>query len=97
MSKPDNPSARLQNRLEIIIQAVLDYLEEGGDAAFWLEEDSLFIEMPQVWEVDGRFLTDPIPAETTAVPLPPPNDAPAVTQAAGGGGTISGDSALWQE
>ena len=48
----------LQNRLEIVIQSILDYEEEGGTAAFGIADgDSrLVIEMDGVVEENGRFL-----------------------------------------
>jgi hypothetical protein len=46
----------LQNRLEIIIQAMLDYDEEGGHVTFDVSDGRLVVEVEGVCEEDGRFL-----------------------------------------
>jgi hypothetical protein len=45
----------LQNRLEIVIQAVLDYEEEGGHVSFAVLNDRLLVEIEGVGESDGRL------------------------------------------
>jgi hypothetical protein len=45
----------LQNRLEIVIQAVLDYEEEGGHVRFAVLNDRLLVEIEGVGESDGRL------------------------------------------
>ena len=56
----------LQNRLEIVIQSLLDYEEEGGVTLFGItERDSrLLIELDSVVEENGRFLVVDPPAPT---------------------------------
>lgn len=46
----------LQNRLEIIIQAMLDFDEEGGRINFDVTEGKLVVEVDGICEEDGRFL-----------------------------------------
>ncbi len=48
----------LQNRLEIVIQSLLDYEEEGGVTQFGItESDSrLIIELDGIAEENGRFV-----------------------------------------
>lgn len=46
----------LQNRLEIIIQAMLDFDEEGGQVTFDVSDGKLVVEVDGVCEEDGRFL-----------------------------------------
>ena len=48
----------LQNRLEIVIQSLLDYEEEGGPAAFGIVDGKscLVIELDGVLEENGRFM-----------------------------------------
>jgi hypothetical protein len=45
----------LQNRLEIVIQAALDYEEEGGQVSFAILNDTLLVEIEGVGESDGRL------------------------------------------
>jgi len=56
----------LQNRLEIVIQSLLDYEEEGGATLFGItESDSrLIIELDSVAEENGRFLVVEPPVPT---------------------------------
>lgn len=49
-------SIGLQNRLEIIIQAMLDFDEEGGHVNFDVIDGKLVVEVEGVCEEDGRFL-----------------------------------------
>ena len=46
----------LQNRLEIIIQAMLDFEEEGGNVTFDVVNGKLVVEVEMVVEEDGRLL-----------------------------------------
>lgn len=46
----------LQNRLEIIVQAMLDFDEEGGHVTFDVSDGKLVVEVAGVCEEDGRFL-----------------------------------------
>jgi len=59
----------LQNRLEIVIQSLLDYEEEGGRTAFGIAEGDgqlvigqLVIELAGVVEENGRFMVVDSPA-----------------------------------
>ena len=45
----------LQNRLDIIIQAILDFRGEGGAIQISIEEHYLQIAIEKVVEQDGRF------------------------------------------
>ena len=54
----------LQNRLEIVIQSLLDYEEEGGVTVFGItgNDSRLVIELDGVGEENGRFLVVDSPA-----------------------------------
>ncbi len=57
----------LQNRLEIIIQAMLDFDEEGGRVMFDVVENKLVVEIEGVIEEDGRFYIQLTPSVHTVV------------------------------
>jgi hypothetical protein len=53
MSKKNNIG--LQNRLEIVIQAILDYETEGGLVDFAVLDNRLMVQIERVVENDGRL------------------------------------------
>lgn len=61
MAKRKKQQIGLQNRLEIVIQSALDYLEEGGIAEFNVVEGRLVIELSGIEENEGHFLATPVP------------------------------------
>ncbi|HSH03570.1 MAG TPA: hypothetical protein VLL52_13705 [Anaerolineae bacterium] len=55
MSKRKRKPIGLQNRLEIVIQSLLDFDEEGGDVRFDIENNQLRIVVAGVAERDGQL------------------------------------------
>ncbi|HSH02045.1 MAG TPA: hypothetical protein VLL52_05950 [Anaerolineae bacterium] len=55
MSKRKRKEIGLQNRLEIVIQSLLDFDEEGGDVSFDIENNQLTIIVDGVAERDGQL------------------------------------------
>lgn len=54
----------LQNRLEIIIQALLDYQAEGGELVFGMEQNGFHVTISHVveWD-DSQFMVVDPPSE----------------------------------
>ena len=77
MAKRKRKKIGLQNRLEIIIQSVLDFGEEGGQVTFDIQADQLTIIVPGVCEQGGRIClvaTTVVPPAPTTAPITPVNE-----------------------